>query len=1481
MKRNFIFVVVNLLCIAGFAYAFPGATFTQYGAEEGLYQKTIQYFMQDRKGLMWFTTWDGLYKFDGYRFKNYKARPGDDIELRNNRMESLLEDHYGYIWIQSYDQKVYRFDPNTERFQSMPYTNYVAQTIRLMSDGTVWILTAQNRLLCAATRPETHELEVYDFFRSHRIPFSGRVNGLFEDKRGDQWILTEKGLYRVSAVSGKKQVHAYFADSVSSRPRAFYDAAEEEGVLYFSSTQGTVWQLKEGRFVPFSVPTASSVRFVRTLAPGKLFVGTEDDGFFTCEPESGRHVHYCTKNCKDLKDDRLKELYIDSHHGVWMRLNKPGITYFQPEKGQVSYFILQDRQGKDITEARTEMNVHEDIHGNTWVHPSGGGLARYDREANKLEPFFNSALQSGWSSSNRVHAFSDRQGNLWISSYGNGLEKVTFGTNRFRLIAPNPDDAEYVGNNMRGLFQDRDGHVWMGSKDKIIRVYDAELNFLGCLTSQGEVSRQKAEELGMAYAFVQDSEGTLWIGTKGGGLIAARPQAGPLRFRLERYVSDKDDPYSLSGDEVYSLYIDRRNRLWIATFGGGIDCLDLKEAARSPRFVHSRNVLKRYPINVCYRTRFITGDAKDRIWVGSTMGLLMCPNPDCPAEEMEFLHYNRIRGDASSLSNNDVHGIFFTKSGDMYVATFGGGLDKLLPDDSGGVRFRSYTRENGLPSDILLSIEEDARGNLWMTTEEELCRFNPETERAIVYSSKSFPGRLHFNEGAALRTKSGQLLFNTIQGVLCFHPDSISYSRYVPPILFTSFLQKEEAAGKEKGKTRIQHVDKASSVRLPHDRNGFTIEFAALDMKYPNRIRYAYRLKGFEKSWNYIGHQRTATYTNLPKGDYVLEVKSTNSDGIWVENTRSLEIVVLPSFWETPGAYVLYVLGIAMLVWVVSYILFTIFRLKHKVKMEQEISDIKLEFFTNISHELRTPLTLIAGPVEEILRNGKLAPPERQQLVLVKRNADRMSRLVNQILDFRKIQNKKTKLRVQQVDLVPFAGHVMENFRSLADEQDIDFRLECDLASLVVWADADKLEKILFNLLSNAFKYTPKGKVITVGVRENEKEAVLCVEDQGIGIAKNKQKTIFARFESLADKNLLGSPSTGIGLSLVKELTEMHGGTIGVESRPGKGSRFTVRLPKGKAHYDASTEFILSDSLVTDAGSHPVDDMLRWPEGAEECPQDAGKETLLIVEDNAELRCFLRSVLSSRFRIVEAENGRVGLEKSRELLPDIIISDVMMPEMDGIRLTQILRKEIATSHIPIILLTAKSAVESRIEGLEVGADDYLTKPFSASYLEARLSNLIAQRKKLQAYYCSGLLSAADVSDCPGFTPLDREFMDKLVQSVEKHLDNSELKVEDLASEMNMSRSVFFKKLKTLTGLSPIEFLREMRMKHAARLIETGTYNMLEIAYKVGFSDNHYFSKCFKQQYGITPTEYKKQAEQKKAHVQGGGNSCDCLPQSGL
>lgn len=1481
-------------------HAQQSSFFTHYSSEDGLSQNTVMSMLQDHKGSLWFATWDGINRFNGYSFKTYKARQGNFISLTNNRVDHFYEDAYGYFWLLTYDNRAHRFDPRTETFEQVPEagaegSSSNVRAIQVLPEGTVWLLTESDGAIRVTTNPRDNRLTAEIYSPKSGLFPADEVYKVYQDSTGNEWMLTNNGLGVIR--KGETQPTSYFVETKEQRSgiaQAFYTVQEREQEICFGSDGGRVWryQKKDGQFRLLELPTASRIASINTVAPGKVVIATASDGFFTYQLETKESVHYSPVTCKDLPDKPIRSAYVDKHSEVWFEQEEPGVVvHFNPVTG-----VLKREQIRveptNTDRSRPAFHIHEDVNGNLWVHPYGGGFSRFDRKMNRLIPFYDELGSSNWRFSNKIHsAFSDKQGNLWVCSHSKGLEKVTFRSVQFNMLTPTPNDYESLSNEVRAVCEDQEHQLWVGLKDGMLRVYDQHRRYKGYLTADGRIAQTGTPMEGNVYSILQDSKGVMWFATKGAGLVRAeRTAPGTATYRLTRYRYRADDMYSLSNDNVYCVYEDHHGRIWVATFANGINYLSHNKEGQAI-FINHRNNLKGYPIDLCYKTRFITSDNNGRLWVGTTAGAVAFDENFKNPEEIRYHHYSRIPNDTESLSNNDVHWIIATRKKELYLATFGGGLNKLMSiDKEGHGVFKSYSVLDGLPSDVLLSVREDRKQNLWVSTENGISKFIPSEETFENYDDRSITFRVRFSEAASAVTATGGLVFGASNGVFFFHPDSIKKSQYVPVIVFSKLvIANQDVVPGEEGSVLKVGLDDTRELVLSHRENIFAIQYAALDYTNPQNIQYAYKLDGFEKQWTMADKQRSATYTNLPKGHYTFKVRSTNSDGVWVENTRALEIVVLPSFWETPFAYFLYVLFIVLIILTAVYILFTIYRLKHEVSVEQQVSDIKLRFFTNISHELRTPLTLIAGPVEQVLKNSQLPDDAREQLIVVERNTNRMLRLVNQILDFRKIQNKKMKMQVQRVTVVPFVRKIMDNFEALAQEHRIDFLLETEQEELYLWVDADKLEKIVFNLLSNAFKYTPNDKLITVFIREDEETVTVGVQDQGIGIAESRKKSLFVRFENLVDKNLFNQASTGIGLSLVKELVEMHRARIRVDSKLGEGSCFEVDFLKGKAHYDESVEFILDDSLppvgfiptsATSPEAVAVPLVGVTPGEAEDA---VSKDVMLLVEDNQELRSFLRSIFAQTYRVVEATDGLEGLSKALQFLPDIIISDVMMPQKDGIEMTRELRADVTTSHIPIVLLTAKTAIESKLEGLEQGADDYITKPFSATYLRARVENLLAQRRKLQALYRDSLMATAAVvspvatgvfsaeasadeaeaaQPVTEMSSIDRKFMDKLLELMEKNMDNGELIVDDLVREVAVSRSVFFKKLKTLTGLAPIEFIKEMRIKRAAQLIETGEFNMTQISYMVGINDPRYFSKCFKSKFGKTPTEYKDSLERK-------------------
>lgn len=910
--------------------------------------------------------------------------------------------------------------------------------------------------------------------------------------------------------------------------------------------------------------------------------------------------------------------------------------------------------------------------------------------------------------------------------------------------------------------------------------------------------------------------------------------------------------------------------MWIATHGGGINLLQ-ETADGKVRFLHNGNLLKGYSKDKFSKARVIK-EVNNTLLVGTTEGLITFSCNFERPEDIKFYTNVRIPDLASSLSSNDVIYIYTDSHKNSYALTFTGGINQIISDNllTDQIQFKTYTKRNGLVSDLVLSMIEDQQKNLWVISENTLAKFNPENGTFEHYNEKHLQKEIYFSE-ASPAILQNQLILGTDAGILKINPAAFSKSSYTPPIVFTSL--------KIQGVQQQLDLDDLEELKLKPDERNVSFQFAALDYVNPTSINYAYRLKGLEEKWNEVENSRTASYINLPPGNYELQIRSTNSDGVWTDNVRKLSVTVIPTFWETYWAVLLYIILFILFTATIVYIILYIYKLRHQIYMEQQLSNIKLRFFTDISHELRTPLTLITSPVGEVLEHEPLTPSARKLLTVVHNNTERMLRLVNQILDFRKIENKKMKLLLEKSDIVELLQKVMDNFHLIAKEKNINFRLQTDKESIHCWIDQDKVEKIIFNLLSNAFKYTPANKSITVYAHTTKDKVVISVADEGIGIDPKKQQTLFQRFETLVNNNIL-QPSSGIGLSLVKELIELHQGNIQVNTETGTGSEFIVTLPLDQKVYEGkeNTEFILSDAPSTHNQkqdkhktiSKTSEKNIILQEKTEDKDADNNMNqdpiSVLVVEDNAELRNFLNDILSGTYKVIEATNGQEGLEQALQYVPDFIISDVMMPVMDGLDMVKAIKAHRDVCHIPIILLSAKSSLDDRISGLEQGIDDYITKPFSSTYLKTRIKSLLHQRKQLQELYLEQwsdqkkenpvpTLLVEVEPERPQIVPFDEVFMKRVMEIMHNQMDNSKLTIDEFAQELGMGRTVFYQKLKSIVGLSPIDFVREMRIKRAKQLMETGEYNVSTIAYMTGFNDPKYFSKCFKKKYGVSPSEF--------------------------
>ena len=1402
-----------------------------YSAKDGLSQNTVADFLQDDKGYIWMATWNGLEKFDGYTFQNYKSYPTDDTRLEYNRIQQIIKSQKGNIWCITYNNLLYLFDTRTEKFRNVffgyPHLAGYEEVARIykQTGGILWFSNKAGELF-RIDEERLGEADGIVHLPCRSCAGHGqKIYTVYQDKRGYEWILTEQGTFVYNHPEIQTDVRLRY---VKEADKSTYFLTEG-GELYTFVPDAGILHIPN----PFPMKPVSglvSIKSGRLLIPDseKVIVYDTRKKFFeqlyrqeaALDPLHVTGVHYSRKNV------------------IWM-LSGQRVLRYTPADRKVTSFQV------NLTGTDTFRHVHEDEFGGIWFMTRSGSFYFYNSVTDGLEPAYRYTTGQKEPYRTEGRAFlRDSHKNLWVSrKYG--FDKIYFTNRNYDYIHTSAEQE------VRGVFIDSKKRLWVASKENRLEVYDKQGNYVGNMDSTGKLLQNRNISFGRnVYTFFEDSEHRFWLGTRNHGLVVASEYDG--KFTLHTFRHDKQDPYALSNDAIYSICRDTRNRIWIGTLGGGINLFS--GTLDNPRFIHSENLMKGYPGDMCHKVRSLCCTRKGVVLAGTTEGLLSFSDDFQKPEDIEFFHNDCEDG----LSNNDVMDVLESRDGKIYIAAYSGGIcmadvDSLL---NTRIRFHYLNMKNGLPSDLPQSMLEDGEGNIWICFENYISKYRADRKGFDTYDSANLHTDLQITEAHPAIDQQGAMYIGTNQGVLRLRLYDLKKSSFVPRIVYAGVdIQNSDG-------TVSNSVLAADSLVLGKKERNVTIAFSALDYTNSEALQYAYRLKGISDQWGYIGENHSIGFANLPSGDFVLEVKSTNGDGVWCDNITPLYIHIQPRFTETAWAWVLYVLIAIILILTVSGIIVYITNLKRKVTLEQQLTDLKLRFFTDISHELRTPLTLISGSIEEIVERGQLQKSGTENMQVARRNVNRMLRLVNQILDFRKIQGRKMKLSIEQGDVVALCRQVGENFTQLAHERSIHFRLIPETPEIRCYTDMDKLEKILFNLLSNAFKYTADGKSITMAVRMESGCLFVSVRDEGKGMDLRKIDNLFGRFETFGKTD--PNRSTGIGLSLVKEFVDLLHGTIQPESIPGQGTVFTVTLPCTYEAYaaDSMAEFVLNDEVKFE---YPVEVQLSR--------QEEKERSILIIEDNDELRRFLAMILRDCYHVLEAGDGRQGLEIIGRELPDLIVSDVMMPEMDGIELLAAVKVNRDTSHIPVILLSAKASVDDRVRGLEYGADDYIAKPFNSAYLKARIESLIRQRSSLAAYYLGSSLKDSDKTEkkqpdvkleqvlesVPSF---NNTFIQEVIRLVDENLQNPDFKIDDLAETMNMSRAVFYRKIKTFTGASPIDLVKEMRLKRALELLDADTYSLSEVAYQSGFSSPQYFSRVFKEQMQCTPNEYKRRKAMK-------------------
>jgi signal transduction histidine kinase/DNA-binding response OmpR family regulator len=764
-----------------------------------------------------------------------------------------------------------------------------------------------------------------------------------------------------------------------------------------------------------------------------------------------------------------------------------------------------------------------------------------------------------------------------------------------------------------------------------------------------------------------------------------------------------------------------------------------------------------------------------------------------------------------------------------------------------------------MPNDYVLSCAEDRQGNLWIATEYGLAKFNPEKIEFRNYDSYDGLTRAGFSEAAVCQRNQGeQLVFGTTNGYLSFAPGALSNNQISANIALTNLQINNEDAGPGM-EDSVLNINYVSELTLKYNQNIISIDYALLDHRAGNRQAFAYRLIGFDSTWHDDRQLRRTTYTNLPPGDYVFEVKGLSGDLYSNKPYRRLSVTILPPPWKTWWAYLSYAICIVLLLVFIRRTALAMIGLRNKIAVEQKLAALKLNFFTNVSHELRTPLTLIVNPLEQLAKEEKLSSKGASYLDVARKNASRMVRFINQLLDLRKVQSDKATLRISRVEIVTFVKKISDHFREAARSKRIKLEIFSEQKELIAWVDAEKLDVVIYNLLGNALKFTPEGKIIQVriGAIPAEESFSIAVYDQGPGVKKEKLEEIFDLFHE-GDQSAGGEmKGSGIGLALSREFVYLHGGTIWADNNKDGGLTVHVKLKLGSAHYKhAEVSFVdLPDKPQT--GEKSMERQLLPEPSLTGLSIDPQAPLVLLVEDNDELRAFLKGQLSGFYRVEVARDGEEGWQKALKLIPELIVSDIMMPRMDGIQLLDRLKNDLNTSHIPVVLLSAKYSIESQIEGLKYGADYYITKPFNNEFLIASIDNLLRQRKKLFESLVEKKKPVILSPEPIVITSKDETFLKEVIRVVENKMADTGFDIDTVAENMAMGRTTFYKKFKSLTSMAPIEFVRDMRLQRARQYLDAGGNNVSDVAYMVGFNNPKYFSTCFKEKYHLSPSDYLK------------------------
>ncbi|MCW3786998.1 hybrid sensor histidine kinase/response regulator transcription factor [Plebeiibacterium sediminum] len=1447
----FLLIYIQTQNIAG-----QNISFEHYQRIEGLSNNSVRSICQDSIGYLWFGTLNGLNKYDGINFHKYYHNHIDENSLASHRIFNLKCDSIGNLWAITYDGNAIMYNSKKDIYYNIKSflnsenkTNEIhIKDIYIKSKNEILLTTHQNE--CIRVIISKNEILSATKININSILPGAKISFIFKGQHNSIWVGTNNG---ITILNDSSHINL---------PKYHYRCYCITDSLYLLGTQHNNIVAYNYRTNKISTLTWLKYENSHPISDIKYFnnsilVSTLGNGF----------AYYSNNNCKTFKTNNTKNLhsnvifpgYIDRHDMVWFETDQKGVTQFNLKSQKVNYHSLNANIRESLGEPE-KLIYFEDSNDDLWLGIYGGGICKYNRSKNTFTQYMSNPLNSESLSSNYVLSlFEDNCKNLWIGTLNGGINKLKLSEQNFKILQPDKDSNFITNNEVRGLYVDSYNNIWAGTKSGKLYCYDTSYKLLATLPD--DIPSLKRLKIKNIYSIMEDHDNNLWIGTKGDGIFILKNLTSKINeSKTERidYVHIKRDPYkrnTLSSDYIYDILEINDSIVWAATHSGGLSII--KNPLDNISFTHySENIKDTHSISSNI-LRCLYKDIEGNVWIGSTDGLSFVDKKFVNAEKIVFKTFKSEMGDTNSLNNDDIICIYQGKDSVLYCGTYGGGINYIKTNQIKDFDFRwkNLTTKQGLSSNVIYKILEDPKSqDIWISTDYGINKLKIKESSIKAYFPEDLSIQKYiYSENTGAFISDNTLLFGNLNGITCFTPDSIHNNTIEYPICITDVKISDES---------IQHIHENANLELKYFQNYLTFYFAVLDFSSPQKINYSFKLENFDETWNYCGNTNFANYKRLPPGKYTFKVKGTNSAGVSNNNIAKIDIVIAPPFWKTSYAIIGYLFIIILIVWKLRSIILKQLDLKNQLKNEHISINNKLNFYTNISHELKTPLTLIKGPAEDIIRKNSASEEIKSKANEILKNTGRILDLINQLIDFRKIQNGHIDLSVQHVNISMFFKEIFDAFETLAIKEDIVFKYSSEPTEIFGYIDTDKIEKITFNLISNAFKHTPKGKEISLKIALIKEDLIISVTDQGKGIAKDEINHIFERFVLFSKSDKMFNSSSGLGLSLTKELVNAHKGDINVTSKVNVGSSFTIRIPVNKDSYNKN-EILKSESknLKENNTTHHLNNVVHNEPVTVKNTRSAGADapSVLLIEDNQDLRTYLYNNLKSYFNVRTASNGKEGLEIATNEKPDIVVSDIMMPEKDGLEVTRDLKNNINTSHIPVILLTAKSSLEQIQMGFECGADDYISKPFSFALLKTRITNLIEQRKKLEYKFSDKsktLPSTVNISE----KGKDTIFISQVTKYTELHMSDPDFTIDSIVKEFNYGRSVFYKKIKTITGYTPTEFVKSIKMKNAAlKLIETSkTIN--EISSLVGFNDSDYFCRAFKKHYGLTPSNYRNQKQ---------------------